>query len=115
MKPKVAVIGKGNVGSALGRGLERAGYEVRMVGNDPPRVRETTAWGEIIVLAVPYLAIEQTLREMSDAADGKTLVDASNALTADQHPAWLHAEDGPADRVQAAPRVSLHEVWGLKP
>jgi 8-hydroxy-5-deazaflavin:NADPH oxidoreductase len=44
VKPKVPVIGKGNVGSALGRGLVRASYEVRWVGNDPPCVRETAAW-----------------------------------------------------------------------
>ena len=32
MKPKVGIIGDGNVGSALRRGLERAGYDVRAVG-----------------------------------------------------------------------------------
>jgi predicted dinucleotide-binding enzyme len=83
VKPEVAVIGKGNVGSALGRGLVRVGCEVQLVGNEPARVRETAAWGEIVVLAVPHPAIDQTLREMRDAADGKTLVDASNAMTAD--------------------------------
>ena len=45
MKPKIAVVGKGNVGGAIGRGLERAGYEVRLVGNDPTRVREAASWG----------------------------------------------------------------------
>jgi prephenate dehydrogenase len=39
MKAKVGIIGDGNVGSALARGLERAGYEVRAVGKDPQRVR----------------------------------------------------------------------------
>ena len=31
-KPKIAIIGKGNGGSALQRGLERVGYEVRSAG-----------------------------------------------------------------------------------
>ncbi len=83
MKPKVAVVGKGNVGEAIGQGLQRAGYEVRLIGNDPPRVREAAAWGEVVVLAVPYPAIDEVLREMGDAIAGKTLVDATNALTPD--------------------------------
>jgi 8-hydroxy-5-deazaflavin:NADPH oxidoreductase len=83
MKPRIAVIGKGNVGGAIGRGLERAGYEVRLIGNDPPRVRDAASWGEVIILAVPYPAIDETIREMGDATAGKTLVDASNALTPD--------------------------------
>ena len=83
MKPKIAVVGKGNVGGAIWRGLERAGYQVRLVGNDPQRVREATSWGEIIILAVPYPAIDQVILEIGDAAADKTLVDASNALTAD--------------------------------
>ena len=62
MKPKVAVVGKGNVGSALGGGLERAGYEVRLVGKDPGRAREAAAWGQV---------------------NGKLLVDATNVLTPD--------------------------------
>ncbi|MDG6954480.1 MAG: NAD(P)-binding domain-containing protein [Nitrososphaerota archaeon] len=34
MKPNVGIIGKGNVGSAVKRGLEKAGYQVRAVGRD---------------------------------------------------------------------------------
>ena len=83
MKPKIAVIGKGNVGGSIGRGLESAGYEVRLVGNDPPCVREAALWGEVIILAVPYPAVDEVIREMGDATAGKILVDASNALTPD--------------------------------
>lgn len=83
MKSKIAVVGKGNVGGAIGRGLERAGYEARLVGNDPQQIHEVAAWGEVIILAVPYPTIDEVIRKIGDAAAGKTLVDASNALTPD--------------------------------
>ena len=38
---KIGVIGDGNVGSALARGLKRAGHDVRTVGNDKAKIRET--------------------------------------------------------------------------
>ena len=83
MKPTVAVVGKGNVGGALTRGLEPAGYAVRAVGKDPAAVREAASWGEVIILAVPYGAVEATVGELGDAINGKVVVDASNALTPD--------------------------------
>ena len=83
MKNRIGIIGKGNVGSALHRGLERSGYEVRAVGKEPADVRETGNWAEVIVLAVPYGAIDDAVRELGDGVNGKTIVDATNALTPD--------------------------------
>jgi hypothetical protein len=83
MSIKMAVIGKGNVGNALGRGLERAGHEVRTVGNNPASVRDTAAWGEVIMLAVPFPAIDDTIGELGDSVRGKVMVDVTNALTPD--------------------------------
>ena len=82
-KPKIGIIGDGNVGSALRRGLERSGYQVRAVGKDPAQVRETGHWAEVIMLAVPYDAVDDALRELGDGVNGKTIVDVTNALTAD--------------------------------
>ncbi len=82
-KPKIGILGDGNVGSALRRGLERSGYDVRAVGKDPAKVRETGQWAEVIMLAVPYGAIDDALRELGDGPAGKTIVDVTNALTAD--------------------------------
>jgi hypothetical protein len=79
MKGKIAIIGKGHVGSALDAGLKRAGYETRITGKGPG-VREIAAWGEIIVLAVPFTAIDAAVAEMGSAADGKAVVDVTNAL-----------------------------------
>ena len=41
MNRKVAILGKGNVGSAIAKGLDGKPYDVRKVGNEPERVWET--------------------------------------------------------------------------
>lgn len=83
-KPKIAMIGDGNVGSALTQGLTRAGYEVQAVGKEPGRVRELAQWGDMIVLAIPFGERKNALGEMGDAARGKTIVDVTNAIGEDQ-------------------------------
>ena len=83
MAAKVAIIGKGSVGSALQRGLQRVGCEVRTTGKQPAEVRESAAWAELVFLAVPFAAIDETLKELGDAVKGKVLVDVTNALTPD--------------------------------
>ena len=83
MKAKVAIIGNGNVGGALGRGCEQAGYEVKSVGNEPARVRELAEWGELIVLAVPFPAVDEVIQQMGDAVNDKIVIDVTNALTPD--------------------------------
>lgn len=77
---KIAVIGDGNVGTALTRGLMRVGYEVRSVGNEPSKVKELANWGKVIVLAVPFGERHNAVREMGDGLRGKTIVDVTNAL-----------------------------------
>src|SRR2546430_135837 len=79
-QPKVAMIGDGNVGTALSKGLTRAGYEVQAVGKVPEKVREIARWGDIIVLAVPFNERANALKEMGDALAGKPLVDVTNAF-----------------------------------
>jgi predicted dinucleotide-binding enzyme len=78
---KIAIIGKGNVGKALGLGLRRAGHEVRFGHRDPKEsVREAADWGEVIILAVPYHATRDAAKEIGSTADGKVLIDVTNAL-----------------------------------
>src|SRR3989304_6002419 len=79
---KVGIIGKGNVGTAIAAGLTRKGHEVKFGHRDPKEpVSEAAKWGEIIILAVPHDAAADTARELGSAADGKTVIDVSNALT----------------------------------
>ncbi len=80
MKKKIAIIGKGNVGSALKRGLERKGYEVRMTGRGDG-VLDAGKWGEILIFAMPHSAVDDALRTLGDTVKGKIIVDVTNPLT----------------------------------
>ncbi len=111
MKPKIAIIGKGNVGSALQRGLERAGYEVKSVGKEPPRVREVATWGQLIILAVPYSAVDEAIREMGDAINGKPLIDATNALTPDYQLALGFTTSGAEELQKKAPSAKVVKAF----
>ncbi len=79
-KTKIGIIGDGNVGGALARGLERAGHDVRAVGEDKAAVRDAAAWGEIVILAVPFGAVDDVVKTVGEALVGKTVVDVTNAL-----------------------------------
>ena len=78
MKSRIGIIGKGNVGTILKGGLELAGYQVRAVGNEPKAVVETAKWAELIILAVPFKALDDAVKEMGESANGKPLVDVTN-------------------------------------
>jgi predicted dinucleotide-binding enzyme len=79
---KIGIIGKGNVGSALAAGLSRKGHEIRFARSDPKEpVSETAKWGEVIILAVPHRAAADVTKAVGSAANGKTVIDVSNALT----------------------------------
>ena len=77
---RIGIIGDGNVGSALARGLKRSGHDVRNVGKDKKAVRDTTDWAEVVMLAVPFGAVDDVIKEAGTSLEGKTLVDVTNAL-----------------------------------
>ena len=78
---KVAIIGKGNVGSAIAKGLTGKGHEMKFGHRDPKEpVLEAAKWGEIIFIAVPYEEVANTVKELGSAADGKPVVDVTNEI-----------------------------------
>jgi hypothetical protein len=80
MKQKIGIIGKGNVGKALQAGVQRASYETKMIGKGGG-VKDTAAWADVVILAVPFGALDAVAAEIGTAANGKPVVDASNVLT----------------------------------
>ncbi len=106
---KVAIIGTGNVGSALGTSLVKAGHSVVVATDDPEKAGvaasrmgaslartplEAAAAAEIVVIAVPWTAAEGVAGDIADAVRGKVVVDASNPLRPDY--SGLATANGPS-------------------
>ncbi len=110
-KAKVGIVGAGNVGSALRRGLERAGHEVRAVGKEPGSVGEVGAWAEVVVLAVPFAALGSVVLALGSAIDGKVVVDVTNALTENMQLAIGCTTSGAEELQKKAPRARVVKAF----
>jgi len=83
---RIGVFGRGHVGAALGHALATAGHEVRhgvrgpseAEGPGPLSVGDVARWAEVLVLGVPYGAVQEVLHAAGDL-DGKIIVDPTNA------------------------------------
>jgi 8-hydroxy-5-deazaflavin:NADPH oxidoreductase len=95
---KIAIIGAGNVGTALAGSFARAGHEVTLSSAHPDNAhavaaktgaraaagnREAVADADLVVLAVPYGAVTDVLDEIGAALSGKIVVDVTNPLRPD--------------------------------
>lgn len=78
---KIGIIGKGNVGTALGTGLTRKGHVVKYGHRNPKEpVDRAAEWGEVLILAVPHESVEFAAKDIGSAAEGKILLDVTNAV-----------------------------------
>src|ERR1044071_7611490 len=95
---KIATIGAGNIGSTVGGFWIKAGHPVLLSSRHPEElkplvdrlgplaragtVREALAFGDVILMAVPYGAYPQIAKDYSKDFAGKIVVDAGNAVIA---------------------------------
>jgi 8-hydroxy-5-deazaflavin:NADPH oxidoreductase len=77
-RPRIGIIGEGEVGTHLEKGLKRAGYDVQTSGHDKNKVQQVAREAEIIICAVPHDQLENVVQELGDAHKGKILVDVTN-------------------------------------
>jgi predicted dinucleotide-binding enzyme len=96
---KVAIIGSGSVGKALGGSIARAGHDVVITASDPehakaaaeqigatPAVtnRDAVADADVVILAVWYsTAVGEVAPEIAEAANGRVIVDVTNPVKPD--------------------------------
>lgn len=77
MSTRIAVIGSGNVGGALARGLTAAGHDVVVGHRDD--LGQVAAGATVVILAVPVGALDEVVPRLGPL-DGVALVDATNAV-----------------------------------
>ena len=94
---KIAIIGAGNVGSALAGAAVSAGHTVTLAATDATKVQQAAAAtgasaaasnaeaisdAELVVLAVPHPAVAGIAAELGHELRGKVVVDSTNPLNA---------------------------------
>jgi 8-hydroxy-5-deazaflavin:NADPH oxidoreductase len=108
---KVAIIGKGNVGSAIAQGLEGK-HEVKFGHRSPKEsVVQAATWGEIIILAVPYHAVLETVKKIGSAADGKTVLDVTNTIGANGELALGFSTSGAEETQKMLPKSHVVKAF----
>ena len=80
----IAIIGKGNVGSAIGAGWAAAGHEVVYGVRTPSAANEVApaeaaARADVVVIATPWNAVEGVIAS-AGGLKGKTVIDCTNPL-----------------------------------
>lgn len=91
---KIGIIGTGRIGGALAQHWARAGHELLISSRHPeqlkplaerlgPRVRvgtpaEAAAFGEVLLISVPYGALPQVGRDYGAAMQGKVVLETGN-------------------------------------
>ena len=95
---KIGVIGSGRIGTTLGGLWAKAGHEVMFSDRDAEQakramesvgsrartgsVKEAAAFGDVVLIAVPYAALPAVQNEVGAALKGKVVVDPNNPVPA---------------------------------
>ncbi|MFN0305978.1 MAG: NADPH-dependent F420 reductase [Burkholderiales bacterium] len=93
---KIGVVGSGRVGGALGAIWLKAGHEVMFSSLDLEQdkalaarhggkaragtTREAAAFGEVLLISVPYAALPKVGKDLADLIKGKVVVDTCNPI-----------------------------------
>jgi 8-hydroxy-5-deazaflavin:NADPH oxidoreductase len=73
----VTIVGTGNMGQAISNVVTKGGNTVEMLGDADVNKPAT---GDIVVLAVPYPAVDEVIAQRGDELHGKIVVDITNPV-----------------------------------
>lgn len=120
---RVGIIGTGKVGQAIANGLSKTPNEVRFGSRDPDQAAvtngfrvesqaEVAAWADVLILAVPFSAVSETVRTLDGGRlDNKVLVDATNALSPTRDLAVGFTTSGAEELAKLAPRAHVVKAF----
>ena len=97
-KTKIGIVGSGRVGGAIGAVWVKAGHEVMFSSRDIEHdralaarlgagaragtPREAAAFGDVVMISVPYRALPEVGKDLADLLKGKTVIDTCNPFVA---------------------------------
>ena len=73
----LSILGSGNMGQAIAAVAGRGGHTIQLLGSNDT---ETPVNGELVVLAVPYPAVNDLIAQRGESLAGKIVVDITNPL-----------------------------------
>jgi predicted dinucleotide-binding enzyme len=95
-KMKIGIVGSGRIGGTLGGLWVKAGHEVMFSSLDVEHdkalaaslgpnaragtSRQAAAFGDVLLIAVPYRALPQVGKDLADLIKGKVVIDACNPI-----------------------------------
>jgi NADPH-dependent F420 reductase len=95
----ISIIGTGNMGQAIAAIAGKGGNTVELFDSSDSEKQVT---GDIVVLAVPYPAVEGVIAQRGDSLAGKVVVDITNPLNFETFDSLVVPADGSATAVIAA-------------
>ncbi len=91
---KIGIIGTGNIGGALAKHWAQAGHELLIASRHPEQLqglakslgskvragtpKEAAAFGEVVLISIPYAALPQLGRDLQSELKGKVVLDTGN-------------------------------------
>src|SRR5438477_9235641 len=122
----VAIIGAGNVGGALAASTVRAGHKVTLSAKNPAhadaKAKETGARAvrsatdavtaaDVVILAVPYAAVDSVLDELGETIAGKVLIDVTNRMKRDSMSESVDGTSAAEHIQEKAPKAKVAKAF----
>ncbi|WP_158628727.1 NADPH-dependent F420 reductase [Dyella choica] len=123
---KIGIIGAGNMGGCLGKLWSQAGHQIMFSFTQDPKALEEAAvsaggrtgtvidaaqFGDVVLVAVPWAAIDIALKDVASVLAGKVVISCNNPLKPDLSGLLLGTETSGAEEVaRLLPAARVVEV-----
>ena len=114
---EISIIGAGDVGGTLGRLWARKGHQIMFgvrnlqshnelvnSGVKVGTIGEAASFADVIVLAIPWMAVEETIKSAGDLS-GKILIDPTNPIKADLTGLIIESSTSAPEEIENGPRI----------
>ena len=95
----VSILGTGNMGPAIAAVIEKGGSDVQLLGSGDS---DRPLTGDVVVLAVPYPALQAVLAQRAEQLAGKVVVDLTNPVDFETYDSLTVSADSSATAELAA-------------